>query len=129
MDGGAFDAEEEEPFELPTLEEVARATGTLCSEPIGESVTVTSRGERERERALLVFSEVVIKTSSPHTHIVNHVFPPFCSDNTIHIMPQDLLDMLTFMVFCCRRGYFFLWQREPLVHWQGFIDGKFICLT
>lgn len=30
--------EEEEPFELPTLEEVARATGTLRSEPIGESV-------------------------------------------------------------------------------------------
>ena len=50
MDGGASDAEEEEPCELPTLEEVARATGTLCSEPIGESVTVTSRGERERER-------------------------------------------------------------------------------
>lgn len=28
--------EEEEPFELPTLKEVARATGTLRSEPIGE---------------------------------------------------------------------------------------------
>ncbi len=29
--------EEEEEFELPTLEEVARATGTLRSEPIGGS--------------------------------------------------------------------------------------------
>ena len=41
MDAGAADGanpEEEEPFELPTLEEVARATGTLRSEPIGESV-------------------------------------------------------------------------------------------
>lgn len=28
---------EEEEFELPTLEEVARATGTLRSEPIGGS--------------------------------------------------------------------------------------------
>lgn len=28
--------EEEEPFELPTLEEVARATGTLRSEPLGD---------------------------------------------------------------------------------------------
>lgn len=28
--------EEEEPFELPTLEEVARATGTLRAEPISE---------------------------------------------------------------------------------------------
>ncbi|XP_076157916.1 ATP-dependent DNA helicase Q4 [Alosa pseudoharengus] len=37
VDSGAADGatpEEEEPFELPTLEEVARATGTLRSEPI-----------------------------------------------------------------------------------------------
>lgn len=32
---------EEEEFELPTLEEVARATGTLRSEPIGGSPWVT----------------------------------------------------------------------------------------
>uniref|UniRef100_A0AAY4E4A7 DNA 3'-5' helicase n=1 Tax=Denticeps clupeoides TaxID=299321 RepID=A0AAY4E4A7_9TELE len=32
VDGGATE-QEEEPFELPTLEEVARATGTLRSEP------------------------------------------------------------------------------------------------
>lgn len=32
---------EEEEFELPTLEEVARATGTLRSEPIGGSAWVT----------------------------------------------------------------------------------------
>lgn len=31
---------EEEEFELPTLEEVARATGTLRSEPIGGSAWV-----------------------------------------------------------------------------------------
>ncbi|XP_028820256.1 ATP-dependent DNA helicase Q4 isoform X2 [Denticeps clupeoides] len=34
VDGGATE-QEEEPFELPTLEEVARATGTLRSEPVG----------------------------------------------------------------------------------------------
>lgn len=33
--------EEEEEFELPTLEEVARATGTLCSEPMGGFTGVT----------------------------------------------------------------------------------------
>lgn len=33
--------EEEEEFDLPTLEEVARATGTLCSEPMGGFTGVT----------------------------------------------------------------------------------------
>lgn len=33
--------EEEEEFELPTLEEVARATGTLRSDPIGGFTRVT----------------------------------------------------------------------------------------
>uniref|UniRef100_A0AAY4E411 DNA 3'-5' helicase n=1 Tax=Denticeps clupeoides TaxID=299321 RepID=A0AAY4E411_9TELE len=37
VDGGATE-QEEEPFELPTLEEVARATGTLRSEPVGEEI-------------------------------------------------------------------------------------------
>ncbi|XP_076866047.1 ATP-dependent DNA helicase Q4 isoform X2 [Brachyhypopomus gauderio] len=39
--------EEEEPFELPTLEEVARATGTLRSEPIAVAPDV-SEGREER---------------------------------------------------------------------------------
>lgn len=33
---------EEEEFELPTLEEVARATGTLRAEPIGGSASITA---------------------------------------------------------------------------------------
>lgn len=35
-------AVEEEPFELPTLEEVARATGTLQPQPQGTSVDLTA---------------------------------------------------------------------------------------
>ena len=31
---------EEEPFELPTLEEVARATGTLHTQPLGTSFSL-----------------------------------------------------------------------------------------
>ncbi|CAB1350800.1 unnamed protein product, partial [Coregonus sp. 'balchen'] len=43
VDSAAADeasAVEEEPFELPTLEDVARATGTLCSERLGMSTLV-----------------------------------------------------------------------------------------
>ena len=42
VDSAAADeasAVEEEPLELPTLEEVARATGTLRSEPLGMSLS------------------------------------------------------------------------------------------
>lgn len=41
--------EEEEPFELPTLEEVARATGTLRSEPISIAPSVAEDAAEEKE--------------------------------------------------------------------------------
>ncbi|XP_053349184.1 ATP-dependent DNA helicase Q4 [Clarias gariepinus] len=41
--------EEEEPFELPTLEEVARATGTLRSEPIAVPSSVVDEADEKGE--------------------------------------------------------------------------------
>ncbi|KAG9278970.1 ATP-dependent DNA helicase Q4 [Astyanax mexicanus] len=41
--------EEEEPFELPTLEEVVRATGTLRSEPIPIAPSVSENAAEEKE--------------------------------------------------------------------------------
>ncbi|XP_058233222.1 ATP-dependent DNA helicase Q4 isoform X1 [Hemibagrus wyckioides] len=45
----APEEEEEEPFELPTLEEVARATGTLRSEPIAVSSSVRDEADEKEE--------------------------------------------------------------------------------
>ncbi|KAM9823551.1 ATP-dependent DNA helicase Q4 [Neosynchiropus ocellatus] len=54
---------EEEPFELPTLEEVARATGTLKPQPIGSSVTATE--EQQEQVASQSKDEVLLNVIRP----------------------------------------------------------------
>ncbi|KAI5091545.1 ATP-dependent DNA helicase Q4 [Silurus meridionalis] len=52
--------EEEEPFELPTLEEVARATGTLCSEPITVPSSVQNdAGEKDEDQGEEILLNVI----------------------------------------------------------------------
>ncbi|XP_053719047.1 ATP-dependent DNA helicase Q4 isoform X1 [Synchiropus splendidus] len=54
---------EEEQFELPTLEEVARATGTLKPQPIGSSVTATE--EQQEQVASQSKDEVLLNVIRP----------------------------------------------------------------
>ncbi|KAI4900356.1 hypothetical protein NFI96_024996 [Prochilodus magdalenae] len=51
--------EEEEPFELPTLEEVARATGTLRSEPISMAPSVGEDAEEKEDKGEEILLNVI----------------------------------------------------------------------
>ncbi|XP_072530694.1 ATP-dependent DNA helicase Q4 [Salminus brasiliensis] len=51
--------EEEEPFELPTLEEVARATGTLRSEPVLVAPSVAEEAEEKEDRGEEILLNVI----------------------------------------------------------------------
>ncbi|XP_017556968.1 ATP-dependent DNA helicase Q4 [Pygocentrus nattereri] len=51
--------EEEEPFELPTLEEVARATGTLRSEPISMAPSVGDDEEEKEDKGEEILLNVI----------------------------------------------------------------------
>lgn len=57
----ALEEEEEEPFELPTLEEVARATGTLCSQPIMSSSVEDEADKKEDDRG----EEILLNVMRP----------------------------------------------------------------
>ncbi|XP_066531335.1 ATP-dependent DNA helicase Q4 [Hoplias malabaricus] len=51
--------EEEEPFELPTLEEVARATGTLRSEPVSMPSNVGEEAEEKEDKGEEILLNVI----------------------------------------------------------------------
>ncbi|XP_031644720.1 ATP-dependent DNA helicase Q4 isoform X2 [Oncorhynchus kisutch] len=68
VDSAAADeasAVEEEPFELPTLEEVARATGTLRSEPLVAPPSVKEENECQGEKQQEDGDEVLLNVIRP----------------------------------------------------------------